>query len=186
MRRKRYRQREWYKLFCDDPRTMLRRREISFSQGAKWNAPISTYIGTIPLNGETLCAAEHITSGAPWRRKSAKPPPTASGPRRAPQHGCNARFRFGRRSSRHLFVAVVVTPPDALFVASLRRTVEPLVHAPEAVQSAGIGRIGVIDDAVLKNESAEARPLAHIAAGSTPDLAAISPTMAGSVAWVIS
>src|SRR5258706_518159 len=40
-------------------------------------------------------------------------------------------------------------------------TVEPLVHAPEAVQSARIGGIGVVDDAVLEYERAHARLLAH-------------------------
>src|SRR6266567_8570316 len=46
----------WSKLIYDD------RREISFSQGAEWNALISRYIGTIPLNGDTPCGAEHIMS----------------------------------------------------------------------------------------------------------------------------
>jgi len=41
------------------------RRRISFSQGAEWNALISTYIGTIPLSGDTPCAAEHIMSASP-------------------------------------------------------------------------------------------------------------------------
>src|SRR6185437_4584290 len=61
----RYRQRQWYKPIRDDRRAMLRRREISFSQGAEWNALISTYIGTIPLGGDTPCAAEHIMSAPP-------------------------------------------------------------------------------------------------------------------------
>src|SRR5215471_9349369 len=75
---------------------------------------------------------------------------------------CCLRFRPGWRSLCHLSVAVVVTQPSAVFVAPFRSTVEPLIHAPEPVQSAGIGRIGMVDDAVLQNESAEARPLAHI------------------------
>src|SRR5262245_3721759 len=41
-------------------------------------------------------------------------------------------------------ILVVMAPPDARFVAASRCAVEPLVHAPEAVQSAGIGGIGVI------------------------------------------
>src|SRR5438876_6190491 len=52
--------------------------------------------------------------------------------------------------------------PGARFVAPLRRSVEPLVHAPEAVQSARVGGIGVIDDAVLERERAHARPLARV------------------------
>jgi len=61
----RYRQRQWSKPICDDRGATLRRREISFSQGAKWNALISTYIGTIPLSGEASCPAEHIMSAPP-------------------------------------------------------------------------------------------------------------------------
>jgi hypothetical protein len=44
---------------------VLRRQEISFNQGAEWNALISTYIGTIPLSGDTPCAAKHIMSASP-------------------------------------------------------------------------------------------------------------------------
>ncbi len=58
-------QRERRKPICDDPRAALRRREISFSQGAEWNSLISTYIGTIPLSGDTSCPAEHIMSAPP-------------------------------------------------------------------------------------------------------------------------
>src|SRR6266545_4826078 len=65
-----------------------------------------------------------------------------------------------RRSA--LVVLVVAEPPDARLVAPLGGAVEPLVHAPEAVQSAGIGGIGVVDDAVLEHESAHARPLARV------------------------
>src|SRR5437899_433624 len=61
-----------------------------------------------------------------------------------------------------LVVLVVVAPPDARLVAPLGGAVEPLVHAPEAVQSARIGGIGVVDDAVLEYERAHARPLARV------------------------
>src|ERR1700738_3604255 len=81
--------------------------------------------------------------------------------RRAP-HGCGAGVHFRSWSPHHPIIPVVVTPPDALFVAPFRGAVEPLVHAPESVQSTGIGRIGMIDDVVLVNESAETGPLAHI------------------------
>src|SRR5207253_6789219 len=57
-----------------------------------------------------------------------------------------------------LVVLVVAAPPDARLVAPLGCAVEPLVHAPEAVQSARIGGIGVVDDAVLERERAHARP----------------------------
>jgi hypothetical protein len=55
-------------------------------------------------------------------------------------------------------------------ISSVTCTVCGRVHAPEPVQSAGIGGIGMIDDAVLENEGAEARPLAHICCrlGSSP------------------
>src|SRR5437868_11248913 len=61
---------------------------------------------------------------------------------------------------RSALVLVVVAPPGARLVAPLGGAVEPLVHTPEAVQSARIGRIGVVDGAVLEHERAQARPLA--------------------------
>src|SRR5262245_1097304 len=61
-----------------------------------------------------------------------------------------------------LFILVVAAPPEALFVAAFRRAVEPLVHAPEAVQSASVCGVGVIEDAVLEHESAHARSLARV------------------------
>ena len=44
---------------------VLRRLEISFSQGAEWKALISKYIGTIPLSGDASCAAAQSMSGGP-------------------------------------------------------------------------------------------------------------------------
>src|SRR5258705_12202663 len=61
-----------------------------------------------------------------------------------------------------LVVLVVAAPPDARLVAPPRRSIEPLIHAPEAVQSARIGGIGVVDDAVLARERAHARPIALV------------------------
>src|ERR1044071_10394452 len=61
-----------------------------------------------------------------------------------------------------LIVLVVATPPHARFVAPLGRAVEPLVHAPEAVEPARVSGIGVKDDAVLERERAHARPLARV------------------------
>src|SRR3979411_2858083 len=60
-----------------------------------------------------------------------------------------------------LVVLVVAAPPDARLVAPLGGAVEPLVHAPETVQSARVGGIGVVDDAVLERERAHARSLAR-------------------------
>src|SRR5437588_9331823 len=59
-------------------------------------------------------------------------------------------------------VLIVAFPPDAILVAPLRRAVEPLIHAPEAVQSARVGGIGVVNDAVLQREGAHARPIADV------------------------
>jgi hypothetical protein len=38
---------------------------ISLSHGAEWKALISKYIGTIPVNGDALVAAEHSIPGMP-------------------------------------------------------------------------------------------------------------------------
>src|SRR5438128_3917549 len=67
-----------------------------------------------------------------------------------------------RRFRSALVVLVVAAPPGARLVAPPGGAVEPLVHAPEAVQSARIGGIGVVDDAVLEHERAHARPLARV------------------------
>ena len=40
--------------------------------------------------------------------------------------------------------------------------VEPLVHAPKAVQSARVSGISVVNDAVLERERAHARPLTYV------------------------
>src|SRR6516225_2606890 len=56
----------------------------------------------------------------------------------------------------------MAAPPDAVLVASPGGAVEPLIHAPKTVQSARIGRVGVVDDAVLEHERAHARPLAGV------------------------
>src|SRR3989454_990089 len=52
----------------------------------------------------------------------------------------------------------VWTSEEALCAAAL----EPLVHAPEAIHSARIGGIGVVDHAALERERAQARPLARV------------------------
>src|SRR5438128_5288832 len=61
-----------------------------------------------------------------------------------------------------LVVLVVAAPPDARLIAPLGCAVEPLVHAPKAVESARIRGIGVVDDAVLERERAHARRLSRI------------------------
>src|SRR5271170_3244232 len=59
---------------------------------------------------------------------------------------------------RKWLVFVVAAKPDACLVAPLGGAVEPLVHAPEAVQTARIGGIRVVDDAVLEHERAHSWP----------------------------
>src|SRR2546430_3513222 len=63
---------------------------------------------------------------------------------------------------RLALVFVVAAPPDAALVAPLGGAVEPLVHAPEAIESACIGGISVIHDAVRERERAHARPFAYV------------------------
>src|ERR1700751_1130917 len=83
------------------------------------------------------------------------------------------RRRVGRRRPEYaplpadplgslVVVLVVAAPPHAVFVAAEWRGVEPLVHAPQDVQSAPVGRVGVVHGAVLQGESAHARPLTPV------------------------
>ena len=58
--------------------------------------------------------------------------------------------------------------PECRFVASLGSAVEPLIHSPESVQSARIGGIGMIDDSILEDERAHARPLARVRGRVSP------------------
>ena len=69
----------------DQDRPTLHRPAISFSQGAEWNAAISTYISAIPLSGDAPCVAEHMISGAPppEAAESSAPCPHVLAP---PQH----------------------------------------------------------------------------------------------------
>src|SRR2546428_3341559 len=62
-----------------------------------------------------------------------------------------------RRSA--LVVLVVAAPPDARLVAPLGGALQPLVHGPEAVQSARIGGIGGQDDAAPVREWPHGRAL---------------------------
>jgi hypothetical protein len=43
----------------------LRQLVISLSHGAEWKTLISTYIGTIPVNGDASCAPTHSIPGMP-------------------------------------------------------------------------------------------------------------------------
>src|SRR6266550_6527817 len=59
-------------------------------------------------------------------------------------------------------VLVVAAPPQAGLVATEWRAVEPLVHTPEAVYPALVGRVGVVDDAILERERAHAGPFSPV------------------------
>src|SRR5438094_4393702 len=64
--------------------------------------------------------------------------------------------------SRAFIVLVMAPPPDARLVAPPGCALEPLIHTPEAGQSARISRISVVNDAVCERESAYARALARV------------------------
>src|SRR5215475_3273814 len=67
--------------------------------------------------------------------------------------------------TRSLRVVLVVTlPPEAVvfLVPAERRSVEPLVHAPQRVEPACVGRVGVVDVAVLQGEGAHAGPFGPV------------------------
>jgi hypothetical protein len=60
----------------------------------------------------------------------------------------------------------------ARLVSPSRRPVQPLVHGPEAVRAARVGRVGVVDDSVLERERAHACPVVappSRRAGQPPD-----------------
>src|SRR5439155_12087604 len=64
--------------------------------------------------------------------------------------------RLIRCSMSLAVVLVVAAPPGAGLVAAEGGAVEPLVHAPQAVDPAFVGRVGVVDGAVLERERAHA------------------------------
>src|SRR4051812_47218433 len=82
----------------------------------------------------TLEGHDQTPTNACWEARSAAMRRAISCPAVAPRHP-------QRRSA--LVVLVVGAPPDARLFPPLGGAVEPLVHAPEAVQAAGIGGIGV-------------------------------------------
>src|SRR5262245_30845566 len=96
------------------------------------------------------------TSGRPLAGTTRRPPAS----RRDASRRSNARYRRGWLSA--LAVLVVAAPPDAALVASVGSAVEPLIHAPEGIDSARVCGIGVVDDAVLERERAQARSLTRV------------------------
>src|SRR5580704_12064629 len=175
----------FYRVTRRDRWTPLRLLEISFSQGAKWKALISTYIGTIPLSGEasatqrksgdlpsrSVSNAMMANVGAATSDNQSAAPRAVVWPLPAQAASRSAAVitfvpgvdpdigLLGFGSAR---VLVVATPPGACRVAPLGGAVEPLEHAPEAVQSAREGGIGVVDGAILARERAHARPIAKV------------------------
>src|SRR5256712_10337733 len=118
-------------------------------------------IGISPI--ADMDSHQAIVSAALAAKSSAETPKKACWDARAEAMGREISHpavapRQPRRGSA-LVVLVVAAPPHARLVTPLRGAVEPLVHAPEAVQSARIGGIGVVDEAVLEHERAHARPL---------------------------
>src|SRR5689334_189705 len=87
---------------------------------------------------------------------------TASDPRARVAAGTRQGAAPRRRARSARVVLVVAAKPKAGLVAPLGRAIEPLVHAPEAVHAARIGRIGVVHHAILEGEGAHARPLAMV------------------------
>src|SRR6516165_2563365 len=68
-----------------------------------------------------------------------------------------ARRRGGSGGLLLVVVLVVAAEPHAGLVAAEWRAVEPLIHAPQDVDSAPVRRVGVENDAVLKSERAHTR-----------------------------
>src|SRR5882672_7281643 len=100
----RYRQRQWYKPICDGRGRRLVGGRIVSAKASNGMRSSAHTLG--PFRSVVTHHARRSTSCPRLRR-----------PHRAPQHGCGVRFHFRWLSSRHLLVAVMVTPPDALFVA---------------------------------------------------------------------
>src|SRR5213080_1047267 len=72
------------------------------------------------------------------------------------------RASLSGRATLRCLVLVAATEPDLGLVASLRRPVKPLVHAPHRVHAAGVRGVGVVEDAVLEREGTHPRRLAQV------------------------
>src|SRR5207247_111305 len=120
------------------------------------------------------------SAAASGPRTAASSPPSS----RPTCQGTTRRRPTIRTSACRSFlgVLIVAAPPEAGLVAPFGGAVEPLVHAPQAVHAARIGRIGVVDDAVLERERAQALSLTYerrpVGAGSGCDLGG-RPLLAG-------
>src|SRR5262249_51884868 len=91
--------------------------------------------------------------------------------------------------ARSVLVLVVPAPPGAVgLVAPLRCAVEPLEHAPKAVQSARECGIRLVYGSVLEHERAHAGPLARVRGGVCPARLRVdtgSPPAEGGLAPVV-
>src|SRR6266853_5964701 len=108
---------------------------------------------TIVTPALTAKSSAETPKNACWEARSEAMRREVSGPAVAPRQ---PRLRSA------LVVLVVAAPPEARLIAPVGCAVEPLVHAPEAVQPARVRRVGVVYDAILELERAHARPLARI------------------------
>src|SRR5215468_1265985 len=139
---------------------------------------MDAYISAIPFSGKESCLPMQSMSG--WTNKpvhsvrmakvgvAARPSQPAATPEAIslpPAQGSMSRRTTGDIDTSVMTVFVVATPPDALLVTPFGRAVEPLIGAPQNVQTARIGRIGVVDVAVFEHEGTHARPIAPVCGG---------------------
>src|SRR5579885_1561145 len=96
-----------------------------------------------------------------YRQRRRKPRAAGRSPTKVPRDTDRSSPHSELRSSA-LVVLVVAAPPCSGFVAPFRGSVEPLVHAPQAVEAARIGGVRVINDPILQRERAHARPLSPV------------------------
>src|SRR6185437_4796500 len=139
------------------------RSTIHFHHGAAWKMAISRYMKVMPSSDSDPwpIVLQSISAGSL--------PVIAVAKAMAAKVGAAARCSQPPASlpSLVLFLGVFIVPvpPDAAcFVAPARRTIEPLIRTPQDVESARIGRIGVIHGAVFQREGAHARQFAQVGA----------------------
>src|SRR5215471_2914217 len=96
--------------------------------------------------------------------------PSRAGSPASRHKSLNRAIAMGKNLARDSPAVVLVVAAEevervvrtARLVPPSRRPVEPLVHAPKAVQAARVGRVRVVDGSVLERERAHARALAHV------------------------
>ena len=123
------------------------------------------------MTAKVGAAARHSQSAAPRAVPSPLPPQASAKSRSMVLIGTDSRLACGKLVIRARLGSMarqllgVFTRGDATTGRSRcvpwARAVEPL-EPPEAVQSARIGRIGLVNHAIFQHEGAQARPLAHV------------------------